>query len=227
MRFRGLLLGDIRFQFKYGFYFLYVLLTFVFIAVINAVPAAFKAKTAAVIIFTDPATLGIFFMGAIILLEKSQRVLNSLAVSPIKIWEYIAAKVVSLSIISTTVGFVLGVAAGAGGIASVALGTFLGSVLFTLLGIIIAAQTNSLNRFIITTVPAMLFLMVPPFFELFGYDSNIFNLYPSNIVLRIIAGNAENWLLEIPAVAMWIIFFYVIAHGRVSKMLRSIGGIKL
>lgn len=227
MRFRGLLLGDIKFQFKYGFYFLYVLLTFVFIAIINVVPAAFKTKTAAVIIFTDPATLGIFFMGAIILLEKSQRVLNSLAVSPIKIWEYIAAKVVSLSIISTIVGFALGLTAGAGGIASVTLGTFLGSVLFTLLGITVATHANSLNRFIVTTVPVMLCLMLPPFFELFGYGSNIFNLYPSNIVLRIIAGNAENWLLEIPAVVMWIIFFFVIAHGRVSKMLRSIGGIKL
>lgn len=227
MRFRSLLIGDIKFQYKYGFYYLYLLLAFLFAAITNMTPASFKSKTAAIIIFTDPATLGIFFMGAIILLEKSQRVLDSLAVAPIKIWEYIGAKVISLSIISTAVGIVLTVVSGSSSIFIIASGTFLGSVLFTLLGISIAAKTSSLNSFIIATIPAMLCLLLPGFFELFGYESSIFNYHPGNSILRLVSGNSPSLLLELAVILPWIAFFYIIAYRRVTKMLKTVGGIKL
>ena len=87
--------------------------------------------------------------GEIILLEKSQRVLNSLAVSPVKVSEYILSKVLSLGLISTVVGIILAVVAGSENILLVALGTFLGSALISLLGLILASKINSLNQFIL------------------------------------------------------------------------------
>ena len=103
MRLKNLIIGDVKFQIKYGFYFIYLILTILYVCLIFALPENIKEKAATVMIFTDPAAMGMFFMGAIILLEKSQRVLNSLVVSPIKVWEYIASKCISLGFISTIV----------------------------------------------------------------------------------------------------------------------------
>ena len=153
MKLKGLLLGDISFQVKYGFYFLYAFITAIYIIILSFIPTEVKSKATAVIIFTDPATLGLFFMGAIVLFEKSQRVLSSFAVSPIKLWEYIFSKVISLSFISTLVGVIIGIVSGTHNLLWTVVGTFLGSVLFSLLGIIIATKVNSLNRFLIVTRP--------------------------------------------------------------------------
>ena len=46
-------------------------------------------------VISDPAAMGLFFMGAVILPEKSQRVTSFFAVSPLKAWEYVGAKVLA------------------------------------------------------------------------------------------------------------------------------------
>ena len=76
MRLKNLILGDIKFQFKYGFYFLYLFLSIIYICIINVFPTFMREKIAIIMIYSDPAAMGLFFMGAIVLLEKSQRVLN-------------------------------------------------------------------------------------------------------------------------------------------------------
>ncbi len=58
MRVKNLFGADIRFQAKYGFYFLYGVLTVVYIAVLLALPRSLREKAAAVFIFSDPAAMG-------------------------------------------------------------------------------------------------------------------------------------------------------------------------
>lgn len=227
MRFKRLLLGDFRFQIKYGFYFLYAFITVIYIVVLSFVPPVAKAKVSAVIIFTDPATLGLFFMGAIILLEKSQRVLSSLAVSPIKLWEYIFSKVVSLAFISTLVGVIIGAFSGTQNMLWVTVGTFLGSILFSLIGIIVATKVSSLNQFLIVTVPIMLALMLPPFAELFGYSHSAFAFHAGNIVLRFINSSIKSLPLMLLVFAIWIVALYFIALKSAGKMMKVVGGNKL
>jgi len=227
VRFRNLLIGDIRFQIKYGFYFLYTLITIIYIIILSFCPKSYKTVATSVIIFTDPATLGTFFMGAIILLEKSERVLSSIAVSPVKIWEYIFSKVVSLSLISTLAGVVIALFSGTHSFFLTLIATFLGSVLFSLIGIIIASKTNSLNSFILTTVLVMTLLMLPALAELFGYTSHLYFLHPGNIILRLINGNTENILLRLIILLIWIMLFYNVAKKTVEKMMTSLSGGKL
>lgn len=227
MRLKRLLLGDIHFQMKYGFYFLYAFITVIYITVLSFVPPVAKAKVSAVIIFTDPATLGLFFMGAIILLEKSQRVLSSLAVSPIKLWEYIFAKVVSLALISTLVGVIIGAVSGTQNMILVTVGTFFGSILFSLIGIIIATKVGNLNQFLLVTVPIMLALMLPPLAELFGYSHPAFAFHAGNIVLRFINSSIERLSLMLLVFAIWIMALYFIALKSTEKMMKDVGGKKL
>ncbi|MDF2820498.1 MAG: ABC-type transport system, multidrug-familypermease [Clostridiales bacterium] len=227
MRIRNLIIGDVRFQFKYGFYFLYSFLTIIYICLLFALPSEWREKATTILIFSDPAAMGMFFMGAIILLEKSQRVLNSIAVSPVKASEYIASKVISLGVISTAVGTLIAIAAHSENIFTVALGTFLGSIIFSLFGLIVAANISSLNQFLIATLPVEIFLFVPPIGYLFGYDKTFMLIHPGCILIRFINGNQEYLLQLILVLCLWIGLFYYIALHIIKKMFQRVGGVKL
>ena len=144
MRLRSLFLLDMRFQAKYGFYFLYAVLTIIYVIVLLAVPESWRENIAAILIFSDPASMGLFFMGAIVLLEKNQHTPCAFAVSPVRAEEYIAAKSGSLSVISLVVAAVLALTADMDRIHIILSGTVISSMVFTLLAIIIATQITSL-----------------------------------------------------------------------------------
>ena len=227
MRLKGLLLGDIKFQIKYGIYFLYVAITVIYLVILSFVPSSVKKVTASIIIFTDPAVLGLFFMGAIVLLEKSQRVLPSLAISPVKLWEYIISKVLSLAVISTVVGFVIGSAGGTHNLLFVVVGTFLGSIFFSVVGMLLAAKSNSLNGFIIMTIPVMLVLMLPALVEIFGFKYPLFDFHVGNIILRLIDGNTKDLFVMSSVFIIWFVGLYCLAVSSIGKMLKELGGVKL
>lgn len=227
MRFLGLFLGDLRFGWKYGFYLLYAIISLVYIVVLAFIPVAWKDKAATIIIFSDPSAIGLLFIGAIILLEKSQRVLNSLAISPVKISEYILSKVLALGLVSTIVGLILAIVVGRENLLLVILGTFLGSVVFTLLGLALASNIESINQYIIVIIPALMLIMVPSLFYFFDIGKNYLWFHPGSIVIDLISGKTNNLAIHLAILALWIALFYVLAHRRITNMLKSIGGVKL
>ena len=101
MRFLSALKNDIRFQVKYGFYFLYAFFSAVYIGVLAMVPPAYRDAVAALVILTDPAMLGIFFIGGIWLLERGEGLHRFWCVSPLRPVEYVLSKAVSLAVLST------------------------------------------------------------------------------------------------------------------------------
>lgn len=162
MKLRRLVCGDIHFQWKYGFYFIYFVLTVIYVFGITALPDNWKHNAAAIMIYSDPAAMGLFFMGAIVLLEKSQKVLHAIAISPAKVSEYILAKVFSLMFISCVVALILGIAAGNRNLSGIIIGTALTSSIFTMLGIMAATKIANLNQFLIVIMPIEILCFVPP-----------------------------------------------------------------
>lgn len=227
MRLKNLLKGDIQFQIKYGFYFLYIILSILYLCIILALPDSYKKNVATILIFSDPAAMGLFFMGAIILLEKSQRVLNSLAVSPVTPREYILSKVLSLALISTIVGGVLITVSNSKNIVISLLGVFLASVMFSLLGLIVATKIESINQFLVLTVPVELLFFVPPIVYLFGFQHSLMLFHPGVVLLKMISGDNTNILVFVVMILIWIAVLYIIAHRLISNMIKSVGGIKL
>ena len=226
MRFRHLLFWDMRFQARYGFYLLYVFLTALYVVLLVSLPRSWRENTAAVLIFSDPAAMGLFFMGAMILLEKSQRVTSFFTVSPLAVLEYVCSKVLSLSLIALLVAGVLGTAAKCRLLPLMLLGTFLASVLFALLGLIIAARITSLNQFLLATVPVEILAFGPAILHLFGLTPAFLRIYPANICMDLIAGRGGSVAgLILTAALIGLLFFA--ACGCVLKMWRSAGGVRL
>lgn len=227
MRIINLIKGDIRFQFKYGFYFVYAVFTAVYLSLIFVMPQSWREKAAAIMIFSDPAAMGLFFMGAIVLLEKSERILNSLAVSPVKTGEYILSKVISLLFISVLVGIAITLPLGTKKIYVSAIGTAFGSAFFTMCGLIVAANISSLNQFLTTAVPIEIISFLPPIMYLFGYDSMFMLIHPGCIIIRLISGNSKHLLLFSAILCIWLAALYKVAHKYIQDMFQNTGGVSL
>lgn len=217
---------DMKFQMKYGFYLLYSVLTVLYLLILLAMPESWRADAAAILIFSDPAAMGLFFMGAIVLLEKSQKVPCAYAVSPVRAMDYIGAKVISLCTISAAVAAILALAVNAENLPRTLLGTALSGAVFTLLGIIIATKISSLNQFILWTMPVEVLGFVPAILHMYGITPAILRYYPLNVCMDMIAGK------RITASGLFIVMLLiavltVAAHQCVLRMWKSAGGIKL
>lgn len=226
MRLRYLFLWDMRFQAKYGFYFLYAVLTVIYAIALFAVPESWQEKAAAILIFSDPASMGLFFMGAIVLLEKNQHTPCAFAVSPVHTIEYVVAKISSLSAISLVVAAILALVADVSNLHIVMIGTVMSSAIFALLGIIIATKINSLNQFILWTIPIEVVCFIPAILHLFKITPAWFRYYPINVCMDMISGYAPSAIGIFIVMALTVILL-VLSKYCVLKMWSGMGGVKL
>ncbi len=190
MRLLHAVLADIRFQLKHGFYLVYAIITVMYLIILSFLAENILSVALPLIVFSDPSVLGLFFIGGIILMEKGQGVLMVLVVSPLRTSEYILSKVLSLTIVSVlaalaitwfsnypTVNWWLLLVA-----------TILTSGIFTLLGIMINAGCNTVNQYMLRTIPYML-LFILPCFALLGFPySEFFVIIPSVAALKLMLG---------------------------------------
>ena len=227
MKIRSLILWDMRFQFKYGFYLIYGILTVLYITVLHALPSAWQGKTAVLLIFSDPAAMGLFFMGAILLLEKSQRVLHALAASPVSAAEYIGSKVISLGLLSVLVALLLSLSANVRNLPLVLLGTALASVMFTLLGIIAATKITSLNQFLLVAAPLELVCFVPAILSLFEIGPRVLHFYPPSICIGMMQGSLPYPVLDLALVILAIVLLFWITRRFIVKLWQQTGGARL
>jgi len=177
-RFLHLFAADVRFQFRYGFYGLYLFFTVLYVAVVRVLPGGpggvVQNAVRDLVTLTDPAALGLFFMGAIVLFEKDERVHRSLAVSPAGAGEYAAAKACSLSLVSALAGSAIILFSGGVLNAWTVIGLLLASALFSLAGLLVGTRAPTLNGYMILSVPFELALFLPAILWYFA-SSGILN----------------------------------------------------
>ncbi|HEY9012106.1 MAG TPA: hypothetical protein VIN06_13910 [Devosia sp.] len=92
-----LIAHDIRLQYRYGIYAAYAVVVALYVAILLSARAELPDWAAAFIIFSDPAALGFFFLGALMMLERSEGVRTALAITPISPLDYLWAKMLTLT----------------------------------------------------------------------------------------------------------------------------------
>jgi len=210
MRLVSALKTDTRFQFKQGFYAVYILLTIMYLIIIQKIPEGLIRDYAVpVIIFFDPSFVGFFFIGGIVMLEKQQGVIDLLSVTPLSPTEYLMSKSVSLGVLAVFASLIIAVAAHRGnfnlGLFMVSI--FLTSVFFTLYGFIVAAGCRTINQYFIKMIPYMLLAMIPCFAVIDFNYSWLLRVLPSAAGLMLTIGVFRG----IPAyeAALYIVFMCI------------------
>jgi fluoroquinolone transport system permease protein len=174
---------DILFQLKQGFYTVYGLLVVMYLLFLFYLPQSVRMNVTAFIILNDTSVMGITFVGALVLLEKQQNILQSLFITPLKLSTYLWGKALSLTLLalitSTLVGFLPGGMLG-NWVAMVS-AVLLSSLFFTFIGLGVAARVNTLNQYLagimigglITVAPVALYFFIPNFSIIFPVNAAI------------------------------------------------------
>ncbi|MDD6482127.1 MAG: ABC transporter permease [Lachnospiraceae bacterium] len=226
LRLLAVIKGDIRFQWKYGFYYMYLFLMILYLGILSLLSGSGKEIVGHIMVYSDPAAMGMFFMGAIVLLEKSQRVLNSIAVSPVSPMEYIGGKMCSIGIISLLVGMVLLIPVGMEHIVLAVWSIVSASFVFTLCGIIVGTKIHSLTGYIVGTLPFEIAGFLPPIAKRLGWagDSAWILLHPGCAQMQLLEGNTQYLAVSLISTVAWVIILLFAAKHCVTKMFQSVGG---
>ena len=219
MRLIAALKSDIRFQYKHGFYAVYTLITILYIIIMQKIPSGLlKDYTAALIVFSDPAMLGFFFIGGIIMLEKQQGIIDYLAVTPLSPEEYIKAKVATLGLLSIVASVLITLTTHFQEVnwPLLIVATATVSVFFTLYGFLVAAGCRTINQYFIRMIP-FLILTVLPCFAVIGFPySWVFNVLPNVAGLKLTIGaflgiSWQETLFYVTVISVWNWAIYTVA----------------
>lgn len=231
MRLFAALKSDFKFQFKQGFYFVYAALTAMYLLILHFIPEGIiKSYAVPITIYSDPAVVGFFFIGSIIMLEKQQGIIDCLAVTPLHPKEYLMSKVISLTIVGAISSIIIASSAG-GNINWIIsfLSILLNSAFYTLFGFIVAGGAKSINSYFMRAIPLMLF-MIFPCFSLIGFRfSWMFKIFPSVAGLELLLGSfigidILTATIDALILCFWIAVFFSAALKTYDKQILAGGG---
>ncbi len=196
-----------------------------------------QTQVHSVLLFFDPALIGIMFVGALVLFEKSENVLQALVITPMNTDDYLLSKIISLttlSVISAAIFMSLMIIFNntSFNIFYLALGIILTSVMLILLGFILVSRVNSINGYLLGMGLGFLILTFPPLLLLFGiYDSPVFYMWPTQASFILFDGvfhaaSLETWEIAygIGYQIFWIGLFYILAKKAFHKHIVLKGG---
>jgi len=189
------------------------------------------------LLFFDPAIIGIMFIGALVLFEKSENVLQALVITPMKVDDYLMTKITSLSILSIISAAIFMTLLSVFGeidfnIIYLALGIIITSIMLILLGFIMVSGVKSLNEYLLAMVVLFMGLTFPPMLHLSGlYENVIFYLWPTQASFTLFTGvfnaaSLETWEIAYGIIyqIIWIFILYFLAKKAFHKYIVLKGG---
>jgi fluoroquinolone transport system permease protein len=203
----------------------------------QAIPDMNKPIFHSMLLFFDPAIIGIMFIGALVLFEKSENVLQALVITPMKTDDYLFSKIISLTILSIISALIFVILLNIFGdidfnIIYLSVSIILTSVMLILLGFILVSRVNSINEYLLAMLVSFLGLLFPPMLHYSGlYENAIFYIWPTQASFTLFTGvfNAAN--LELWEIAygifyqvIWIGLLYFLAKKAFYKHIVLKGG---
>ncbi|HLV08848.1 MAG TPA: hypothetical protein VKY40_01450 [Halanaerobiales bacterium] len=217
MRFWNTLKQDIKYQFRHGFYYAYLVISILYILLLFNIPVELRSAAAGLIIFSDPAMLGFFFVGALILLERGENIFEGLFSTPLKPGEYMSARVLSLTLLALLVGFVIVIVVPGLTVNYILLlwGIVLTAVLFTLLGIVLVVRVKTVNQYIIYSIIYSVIFLVPVLEYLNIYNSVFYYLWPTKASLVLFTGAFGGQVKTIEVItAIFSLLVWIVIAGK-------------
>lgn len=141
---------DLRLQYRYGIYVAYAFVVGFYVTVLLLAGEVLPAWAIATVIYTDPAAVGFFFLGALMMLEKAEGVRTALSVTPVTATQYLLGKLLTLgglAVLSATI--LLLVHARAANPALLLVTTALTAAAFLALGVPIAQRFRTVNAYLV------------------------------------------------------------------------------
>jgi fluoroquinolone transport system permease protein len=221
-----LLRHDIKLQWRQGFWLVYFVIAAIYITVLVNIPSGKRMLVSLILILTDTTVLGVVFIGALILLEKQQAVIQSLFVSPLEPSSYIWSKTISLTLIATVMSILVYIPVWQFTAYTLFL---LVCIIFTagtfvLLGLGLAANVDTINQYFGLQMGVSMLLLIPviPYLLLGHHPAFILLPYVASLDLMLGAEKPlPSWRVfaDLVMLLAWGMLAYRFALKRVKRFL--------
>ena len=223
---KELLKKEITLQWRQGFWLVYFVFTAIYVTVLISLPEKNRMLVSLILILSDTTMLGIIFIGALVLLEKQQAVIQSLFVTPLEPSQYVWSKTISLSLIAISMSILVYLPVWHFNEYTLLLLATIAftAVTFVLLGLGLAARIDTINQYfgLLMGVSMLLILPVLPYMLLEQHPIFLILPYVASLDLMLGAMNPlPIWriLLDIVLLVIWGYIAYRYAIRRVTRYL--------
>lgn len=158
---------DAVLQYRYGIYAAYAVVVGFYVLVLTLGRGVLPGWAIALIIYTDPAAIGFFFLGALMMLEKAEGARIALAVSPATAAQYFTGKTVTLVGLALAACTILLLVHGAVPNPALLLAAAaLTAICFIGIGVPIALRFRTVNGYLVGSGGFLMPLLAPAFLAL-------------------------------------------------------------
>lgn len=213
-RMKSALIADVKFQFRQGFYFIYLILTVIYLIIIKQIGSHAAVFVVPVVIFCDPSLIGFFFIGGLVLLEKQQGVTGYIGITPVTTGEYMWSKIISLTVLALVASLGIAIFSGAAfNFILLSAGVILSSLFFTLIGFLAVSGCQTMNDYFIKMIPSILLIVLPAIGLIDSPWTLIFRLTPTFAGLRMMMSSFgevtfTKGFLDGAVIAVWCLAIY-------------------
>lgn len=181
---------DVRLQFRQGLYFAAIFVIVVWVVILSLLSRELQALFLPFAIFMDLSVFGFYFMAGMLFLERGERVLEALVVTPLPRYGYLLAKVTSLTLLAVIMSalFVLIMHGRQLNWPIFLVGVALNSWLLTLVGFLMAARYNGISDFLIPSLIYMVPSQMPLLYYFDIWDHWLLYLIPTQPTMLMIEG---------------------------------------
>lgn len=221
MRLSRLVWFDVCYQWRHRYYLVYLIVCSVYVGILHAIPDSYAEHVLVLLTFSDPSALGLLLAGSILLLERDQGIWNALFSTPLRAWEYLTSKCLSLGFLSLLAALAIHLPVSGLPKSPFAflLGITLTSFFFTLLGMAAALNSRSINGFLIRSQLFALPFTLPILEYLNVAHIPLDRLLPSNGSLILISGSARPPAPAETGYAFAILTLWIIGAGIITLSL--------
>lgn len=225
-RFASTVRLDLLLQKRYGFFYAGAFVTGVWISLLLPLPDPLLKLAVPLIVFTDLAVVGFYFIVGMVLFEKSEATLFALISTPLRFREYLASKLLTLTALAVVISLVVVVVGYGLGFNPVLFlaGVVLASLISALVGFITVAPFDSISSYLVPSSLALVPLGLPVFYFLGLWTHPLFYFFPTQGALLLLGGafapaSLAAWQVAYALVygAIWIAGLVFLAHRAFDR----------
>lgn len=196
----------------------------IWLAVLLPMPARLRPVAEPYVLVGDVAIIGFFFIGGIVFFEKQERTIGAIVSTPLRFWEYLAAKLAVLLMISLLVAVMVATVVHGFDyhLMPLVLGVVLGTLLMLLIGFISSLPFASVTDWFLTaTIPLAVMLMPPILHYCHLWPNPVLYVFPTQGPL-LLFGAAFDQVSLAPWQVMYAVVYPVVclvALCRAAKMM--------
>ena len=161
----------------------------IWLAVLLPMPASLRPAAEPYVLVGDISIIGFFFIGASVFFEKQERTIGAIISTPLRFWEYLAAKLAVLVLISLFVAVVVATVAGGFAYRAVPLvvGVVLGTLVMLVVGFISSLPFASVTDWFLAATIPLAILSLPVLYLSGVWPTPVLYLVPTQGPLLLLA----------------------------------------